>query len=204
MRNRRFAVPILVASLWLMACGSNEPPPPPAPTGPTQEELERRRADSIAAERARQDSIAEARAEERRMEEAEERRLRAARETLEEMIFFEYDESEITPEAERVLRPKVEILRNSPAVELRVEGHADERGSTEYNIALGSRRAQSVVDYFTGFGLDPDRFEIVSYGEERPLVNASNEAAWARNRRAEFEIVAGADQINPVTDRDQP
>jgi peptidoglycan-associated lipoprotein len=196
MSYRRLAVPVLAASLVFGAC-SSEPPPDPQPTGPTAEELARQ--DSIRmAEEARQDSIRmaeEARQDSiRRMEEA----TRAARETLETMVFFDYDESEITPAAERVLRQKVEVLEASPAVELRIEGHADERGSTEYNIALGNRRAESVRQFFVDFGLDPDRFSIVSYGEERPLVNRSDEQAWERNRRAEFVITAGADQIAPV------
>jgi len=195
---RRIAVPVLVASLWFSAC-RREPPPEPQPTGPTAEELaERARRDSIAAaERARQDSIARAEAE--RAERM--RASAAARATLEEMIFFDYDRSEIRSDAERVLRQKAEILRSSPAVQLRIEGHADERGSTEYNVALGSRRAESVRQYFSNFGLAGDRFSIVSYGEERPLVSEANESAWARNRRAEFVITAGADQIVPVGDR---
>lgn len=197
MTHRRFTIPIVVASLWLVACGQ-DPPPPPEPTGPTQAELDSIRADSI--RRAREDSV-------RRAEEAaaaaaaeEAQRTAAARATLEEMVFFEYDQSDITPSAERVLRQKVEILRASPAVELRIEGHADERGSTEYNLALGNRRAETVRQYFVDFGLSADRFSITSYGEERPLVNQSSESAWAQNRRAEFVITAGADQINPVTD----
>ncbi|MGD2069632.1 MAG: OmpA family protein [Gemmatimonadota bacterium] len=198
MKPRRIAVPVLVAALWFAACGQ-DPPPPPAPTGPTEEELAQRRADSIA-EAARQDSIARAEATARAAEEARMRGIAAARETLREMVFFEYDESRLTSEAELKLRNKVEVLRASPAVRIRIEGHADERGSTEYNLALGSRRAESVREYLVGFGLDPNRFEVTSYGEERPLVNASNEDAWARNRRAEFVITAGEDQINPVMD----
>lgn len=198
MIHRRLAVTVLVASLWIVAC-KKEPPPPPEPTGPTQAQLDSmRRADSIAEARRIADSIAQAEA----AAEAQRRqRMAAARETLEEMIFFDYDRSEIRQDAETVLRRKVEILRASPAVDLRIEGHADERGSTEYNLALGQRRAESVRQFFLDFGLDQNRFTTTSYGEERPLVNEHNEAAWARNRRAEFVITAGADQINPVMNR---
>lgn len=199
MNVRHLAVPVLVASMMLAAC-KKDPPPPPAPTGPSQEDLDRRRADSIAAVRAREDSVARVRAEEQRAMEAERQRMAAARAALEEMIFFDYDEAALTSDAERVLRQKVEILRNSPAVRLSIEGHADERGSTEYNLALGSRRAEAVREFLVGFGLDPNRFSIQSFGEERPLVNASTESAWARNRRAEFRITAGADQINITSD----
>jgi peptidoglycan-associated lipoprotein len=195
MMHRRVFVPILVASLLLAAC-RKDPPPPPAPTGPTAEEIEAMRQDSIRREEAR--LAAEAAAEADRLA-AEERAnaVRAARATLEETVYFDYDRSEIRPDAERVLRQKVEILRNSSGVQLRLEGHADERGSTEYNLALSSRRAESIRQFFTGFGLPADRFSIVPYGEERPAATASDEAAWAQNRRVEFVITAGADAIVP-------
>jgi peptidoglycan-associated lipoprotein len=126
-----------------------------------------------------------------------ERAVASAREALEAMVFFDYDMSEIRDDAAAVLRRKVDVLRSSPQVRLRVEGHADERGSTEYNLALGNRRAESVRQFLTGFGLSENRFEIISFGEGRPLQTASNEAAWARNRRGQFVITAGANAINP-------
>jgi len=192
---RRFVAPVLAATLLVAAC-KKEPPPPPAPTGPTAEELAQRRADSIAAAEAaaraaRERAEAEARA-------ARERAVAAARATLEEMVFFDYDMSEIRSDAAATLRAKVGILRASPQVQIRIEGHADERGSTEYNLALGNRRAEAVRQFLVGFGLDESRFAIVSYGEERPLERASNESAWARNRRAQFQITAGANAINPA------
>jgi peptidoglycan-associated lipoprotein len=195
MRYRSFVVTALAAALLVGAC-KKEPPPPPAPSGPSEEELQRRR-DSIAAARAAEERARrEAEEARRRAEEARRAALAEARETLEMMIHFDFDMSEIRPDAERILREKMEVLRASPQVELRIEGHADERGSNEYNLALGNRRAQAVVDFFTNFGLDPDRFTIVSYGEEQPLARGSNEEAWAENRRAEFDITAGADDIN--------
>ncbi len=192
MIDRRLVVSVLAIGLVLSACGRTPPPAPPPP--PVQEEGPD--PDSIARERARADSI-------RRAREAEEARMRAvaaARETLAARVFFDYDRSEITPAAERVLRDKVEILRASPAVRLRIEGHADERGSTEYNLALGSRRAESVKQFLSNFGLQADRFTVVSYGEERPMVRRSDEEAWSQNRRAEFVITAGENQINPPGD----
>lgn len=191
---RRFVVPVLAATLVVGAC-RKEPPPPPAPTGPTEEELARRRADSIAAAEAAARAAAERAEAEARA--ARERAIEAARAALEEMVHFDYDESAIRDDAAQVLRQKVEILRASPQVQLRIAGHADERGSTEYNLALGNRRAEAVRQFLTGFGLAESRFSIVSFGEERPLVNASNESAWGQNRRAEFQITAGANAINP-------
>jgi peptidoglycan-associated lipoprotein len=194
MRTR--LVPIaVVAALMSMAACRRDPPPPPAPTGPTAEELARARQDSIARVRARQDSIDAAAAARDRAAQADRDRAASAQRTLrtalEAMVHFEYDESDITPEGERILRDKVDILRANPEVRIRVEGHADERGSTEYNQALASRRAQSVKNFITGFGLDGGRFETVSFGEERPLVNRSDEDAWSQNRRAEFIITGG-------------
>ena len=192
MMTRPLQIAVLAVMVTVAAC-RRDPPPPPAPTGPTAEEIARARADSIARARARQDSLDAAAAA--RNEQAERDRLAAAqrglRTALEAMVNFEYDEADITPQAERILRDKVDILRANGDVRMRIEGHADERGSTEYNQALASRRAQAVKNFITGFGLDAGRFETVSYGEERPLVNRSDEEAWAQNRRAEFAITGG-------------
>jgi peptidoglycan-associated lipoprotein len=196
MIHRRLVGPALAAALILAACGG-DPPPPPQPVGPTAEELEQIRQDSIrAAEEAARLAREAAEAAERERAAAE-AAMREARATLEEMVFFDYDESTLRSDAEAVLRRKADILRASPAVRIRIEGHADERGSTEYNIALGNARAEAVRQFFVSFGIDAGRFDMVSYGEERPLAMGSNESSWARNRRAEFVLTAGADQINP-------
>lgn len=187
MSYREVVFPVLMLSLLLTAC-SKEPPPPPEPEPAPQAEAPAE--DPDAAERERLER-------ERREREAREAAIRDARRILEEMVFFEFDRSRITPEAEGVLRQKVDVLRASPAVRLRLEGHADERGSTEYNLALGSRRAESVRQFLSGFGIEGDRFTTLSFGEERPLVRRSDEEAWAQNRRVEFAITAGGDQINP-------
>jgi len=195
MRYRSFVVTALAATLLLGAC-KKDPPPPPAPTGPTAEQLAQRRADSIAAVRAEEARLrAEAEAARAAAEAAARRAMEAARTALTANVYFDYDMATIRTDAERLLRAKVEILRNSPQVRLQIEGHADERGSNEYNIALGNRRAQAVVDFFTNFGIDGGRFTIVSYGEEQPAAQGSNESAWSQNRRAEFNITAGQNNI---------
>jgi peptidoglycan-associated lipoprotein len=193
---RRFVAPVVTAMLIAGACGG-DPPPPPPPPGPDMDSL-RAYQDSVrAAEEARRRAEAEEAA--RRAAEAERARaVAAARATLEEMVFFDYDRSEIRDDAAAVLRRKVAILRASPQVRIRIEGHCDERGSTEYNLALGNRRAESIRQFLAGFGLSADRFEIVSFGEGRPLAQGSNEAAWARNRRGQFVITGGANAINPA------
>ncbi len=114
-----------------------------------------------------------------------------ARSTLQAVVQFDYDEATITAASERLLRAKLPILRASPTIRLRLEGHADERGSTEYNLALGSRRAESVQEFLSGFGISASVFTTTSFGEERPAVNRSDEAAWAQNRRVEFVITGG-------------
>lgn len=190
---RRFVAPVLAATLVVAAC-KKEPPPPPAPTMDQDSLMAARRADSIA--RAEAAARAAREAAEREAA-ARQRAINEARATLTEMVHFDYDMSEIRSDAAEILRKKVAVLRASPSVTLRIAGHADERGSTEYNLALGNRRAEAVKQFLTGFGLSADRFTTTSFGEERPLVNASNEDAWAQNRRAEFEITAGANAINP-------
>jgi peptidoglycan-associated lipoprotein len=183
------------ATVVLAAACRPEPPPPvtPEPTGPTAEEIEQQRiADSIAAAQAAE--AARLRAERQAQLEMEQR-AREARETLADMVFFDYDESVLTAETTGRLRAKLAILRSCSGVHLRMEGHADERGTSEYNITLGSERALSVSEFFTGFGLDDTRFTTLSYGEESPIAQGSNEAAWARNRRVEFVITAGGNDL---------
>ena len=131
------------------------------------------------------------------------------RTTLEEVVRFDFDEAAITAEADRLLREKLPILLNSPNLLLRLEGHADERGSVEYNLALGSRRAESVRGFLAGLGISTERLTTTSFGEERPVVNQSDNAAWAQNRRVEFVItgqpvVAAIDPTTPVILEPEP
>lgn len=101
-------------------------------------------------------------------------------------IHFDFDQSIITPEARDILSKNADHLMAQAGVRIRIEGHCDERGTTEYNLALGERRAKSAYQYLMDLGVDPNRMTIVSYGEETPLDPAQTEAAWAKNRRAEF------------------
>jgi len=110
---------------------------------------------------------------------------------LEERIHFDFDRWTLTPEAQAVLNAKAEILASSPEITVRIEGHADERGSDEYNLVLSSKRAIEAKQYLMRLGIDSSRFETMGYGEEKPLVHRSDEVAWSVNRRAEFRISAG-------------
>jgi peptidoglycan-associated lipoprotein len=103
-----------------------------------------------------------------------------------DMIFFDFDRSDLRPEARTTLQQKSEILRQYPDIRVRIEGNADERGTVEYNLALGERRADAARTYLIDLGIDPDRLTTISYGEERPLAEGQNETAWQQNRRDEF------------------
>lgn len=193
---RRFVLSVLVATFVAGSCGGDPPPPPPAPPAPDQDSLQRYRDSVAAAQREAAEAAARAAADSAAAA-ARARAVASAREVLEARVFFDYDESDIEPAAEQLLRDKAEILQASPQVRIRIEGHADERGSTEYNLALGNRRAEAIREFLTDFGLAADRFETVSFGEGRPIATGSNEQAWAQNRRGEFVITAGANAINP-------
>jgi peptidoglycan-associated lipoprotein len=115
----------------------------------------------------------------------------SARTALTEMVHFDYDKSDLRPEDRAILDAKVPILQANPDVKIRISGHTDERGSDEYNLALGQRRAAAAKDYLVQRGIANTRIETVSYGEERPIAPGSDESAYAQNRRDEFEITAG-------------
>ena len=102
------------------------------------------------------------------------------------MIYFAYDKSEITAEFEEVIQKNYEWIFQNPDAQIQLEGHCDERGTNEYNLALGERRAKAVFDYLVSLGANPSQFTIVSFGEERPVAYGSNEASWRQNRRVEF------------------
>lgn len=110
-----------------------------------------------------------------------------------ERVFFGFDSSTLAGESKTALDDNVRIMQEHSDVKVEVQGHADERGTTDYNIALGQRRAQSVVDYMQAKGVAGSRVKVVSYGEEKPLVSGTSEQAWAQNRRAEFVILYGGD-----------
>jgi peptidoglycan-associated lipoprotein len=183
------------------SCGGNPPPRNPTPNADS----------AAAAEKARQDSIAAAQAEADRRSREEAERVARQREadslaalsrtsdevkaTLATMIHFDYDKSNIRSDDAATLDQKVAILQANPNLRIRVGGHCDERGSDEYNLALGNRRAQAAKQYRVSHGIDAGRIETQSWGEEKPLVQGHDESAWSQNRRDEFEIISGGDQL---------
>lgn len=103
-------------------------------------------------------------------------------------VYFEYDQARLGDEARAILEKHALWLQNHRAARATIEGHCDERGTTDYNLALGEQRARAARDYLVSLGVAGDRLTTVSYGKERPLDPASNEAAWAKNRRAHFLV----------------
>ena len=193
------SVPMLVAAaaaLTAGACRRQQPAANPTPTV-NQDSInaanaERARQDSIArANQARQDSINAANAA---RDEAS-RRLAEARNLLTAMVYFDYDRSDIRDDSKAQLDQKIPLLNANPGIAIKVTGHTDSRGSDEYNVALGQRRARAVRDYLVQRGISSDRITLDSRGEEQPAAQGEDESAWSQNRRAEFEITAGGDTI---------
>ena len=122
--------------------------------------------------------------------------IRAATAALTATIYFDYDRSDITDDSRAKLDAKVPVLTQTTAVRIRIAGRTDSRGSDEYRLALGQRRAAAAKRYLTDRGIDGSRIEVVSFGEERPTCTDESEGCWSRNRRDEFEITGG--QITAV------
>jgi len=104
-------------------------------------------------------------------------------------INFDFDKSNIRPDARVIMKANADMLLKNKNYNIIIEGHCDERGTAEYNMALGERRAQEAKKYLINLGVDASRMKTISYGEERPLDPGSNENAWAKNRRAHFVII---------------
>ena len=102
-------------------------------------------------------------------------------------IYFEFDDAKVSEDSQRIIRAHAEILSDYPDASVAISGHADERGTREYNLALGDQRGEAVSAFFQEFGIDNSRISVVSFGEEKPAVVGFDESAWSLNRRAEFE-----------------
>ena len=200
-RTQRIAMLTIAAlSVTSVACRKKpEPAPVPAatPRGPDADSARRaqedaaRRAIADAAARRRADSIAAAEASMRDAAGV----AASLRTTLTATVHFEYDQSDLRPEDKALLDAKIPILQANTGVTIRVAGHTDERGSDEYNLALGQRRAAAAKAYLVQHGIAESRIETISYGEERPVAQGSDEGAFGQNRRAEFEITAGGQNL---------
>jgi len=112
----------------------------------------------------------------------------SASQTAFEKVYFDFDSSDLNKSARDSLTRNSEMLLKEHNTKLSIEGHCDDRGSAEYNLALGERRAKAAANYMKTLGVKPDRLSIISYGKERPAVQGNDEAAWSKNRRDEFVI----------------
>ena len=161
-------------------------------------QTQEKEAAKLTAEKAKQEEIARQRsldenrrqqAEKHRQEEAARRKIIVARNLfINENIYFDFDRSNLKPETQEVLKRKAEWLRNNPGESVIIEGHCDERGTNEYNLALGDRRAQSAKNFLIDLGISESRLTTISYGEERPADPRHNENAWSKNRRDHFVL----------------
>jgi peptidoglycan-associated lipoprotein len=106
-----------------------------------------------------------------------------------EPIYFDFDKSNITQDSKAILDKNAEWISKNPTTKIRVEGNCDERGTNEYNMALGERRANTAKQYLLNLGVSADRLTMVSYGEEKPMDPGHDEAAWTKNRRDDFKVV---------------
>ena len=106
-------------------------------------------------------------------------------------VFFDFDKSDLKPDARATLEKQAAWLKRFPGITVTLEGHCDERGTREYNLALGERRANAAKDFLVALGINPGRVNTVSYGKERPVAFGHDEAAWAQNRRAVMTVTGG-------------
>jgi len=187
-KNWAFLVFVLIIFVGFLApsCGKKELKSEPV----MSEDEANRRAEEEARKREqeKQASIREEELKDDQLREESER-FQSAREMFEnEDILFEFDSASLSVEAQEVLRAKAAWLRENPRARVTVEGHCDERGTNEYNLALGDRRAFSAKSFLVDLGIADSSLTTISYGEERPLDSRPTEDAWTQNRRAHFVI----------------
>jgi peptidoglycan-associated lipoprotein len=185
----------LLSVVGLDAC-RRKVAPAPAPVATSNDA--QRQADSLAALRAKQraDSIAAAEAAQRAAAEQGSATTELAA-VLTQKVYFDYDQDVLRDDARAVLDAKVPILLANPAVSLTITGHTDERGTAEYNLALGQRRAAQVKRYLTSKGVADARLSAQSLGDSQPAVQGTDESAYQQNRRAEFQPSGGGALVRP-------
>ncbi|MCJ7833768.1 MAG: peptidoglycan-associated lipoprotein Pal [Deltaproteobacteria bacterium] len=179
-----------ISGLFLFSCSKKEVKSegivskPPAAVEDEAEKAKKR-------VRIKEQELAEQELRAKALREEEAKRLKAASEKAHfesEDIYFEFDQSILSDTAKQNLNKKAQWLKDFPAAKALIEGHCDERGSAEYNLALGQKRADAAMNYLTSLGINANRISTISYGKEKPLDTGSNEAAWAKNRRVHFVL----------------
>lgn len=201
----RLSIPMVVTvggMLVAAACGGGKAAPPPAPVVDSTA-IRDSIAQAQAARRATEDSIARAQQEAERIAAQHRADSLAAiqqvtarmKDLLATRIHFDFDKSAIRSGDATILDQKIALLQANPSLTISITGHCDERGSDEYNLALGNRRALAAKQYLLNHGISADRITTASRGEEDPIAMGHNEDAWAQNRRDEFAITAGGDML---------
>jgi peptidoglycan-associated lipoprotein len=182
---------LLTAATFVAACGKKPAPEQPAPEPTPAPTAERTPPPPPPAKTDDADAKARAAAE----------AARALKNDLIAIINFDFDKADIRQADQANLDRKAAILAANSSVKVRISGHADERGSDEYNLALGNRRGAAAKRYLAGKGIDDSRMDVVSFGEERPRNTGHDEAAWAENRRDEFELLSAPAELMAPTAR---
>lgn len=181
---------VVLSALFLFACSKKEiksegiVSKPPAPVG---EETDKTKKQA----RLKEPEPADKGMKEKTLSEEEARRLKEAAEKARfesEDIYFEFDQYILSDTAKQNLNKKAKWLQTFPSAKALIEGHCDERGSAEYNLALGQKRADAAMKYLVSLGINANRISTISYGKEKPLDPGHTEAAWAKNRRAHFVL----------------
>ena len=117
-----------------------------------------------------------------------------------ERVHFDYDSANLSSESKSALETNAGLMQDFPNIRVEIQGHADERGTTDYNLALGQKRANSISNYLGSMGVPSSRLTVVSFGEERPASSGGDEVAWSQNRRAEFRLLSGAEGVKGTID----
>ena len=179
---------LLSTAAFAVACGGKAAPEEPAPQPQPA-------AEPAPAPAPADDSAERERLEKERVAREAAEKARAVAADLAAMINFDYDQAVVRQADQATLDRKAAILAANPKLKIRIAGHADARGSDEYNLALGNRRSAAAKRYLASKGIADARITIVSFGEERPIAMGADENSWAQNRRDEFEIVSGGDNL---------
>ena len=197
--SRLIPIATLALLMGTVACQK----PAPAPTGPTQAELDaakkaadeeaaRKAAAEAAAKKAAEEAAAKKAAEEaaakKAAEEAAAAAFKAAADKALVNIHFDFDKSDIKEADRSILQGIADFMKAYPQAKVEIQGHCDERGTNEYNLALGNRRAAAALAYLKTLGVDEARFTTISFGKEKPLCTEAKEACWSQNRRDEFHL----------------
>ncbi len=176
MKNKLWLVSVLVGAALFAGCSKRPPPPPPSePTPPAVEAPKAEPTPAPVVEAPKVDTTAEHLA-----------RVKGLIAQAVKTIYFAYDQSSLSTEGKATAEAIAKLLQDAPGMTLRIEGHSDERGTNEYNLALGERRAQAVQQYLVSYGVEASRLTVLSYGEEKPASDGKDESSWSLNRRVEF------------------